>query len=92
MLKAKTRDGVWCCLSLTASLCNSKENVLDVSGRCYWKITEPLNFTDAHRRCQAEGGILAEIPDEEAQIAIYCSVKLTNRAEIPDQDSQPKIE
>ncbi|XP_052678255.1 uncharacterized protein LOC128159228 [Crassostrea angulata] len=50
------------------SLCD--KNALHVSGRCYWKITEYLNFFNAHKRCQAEGGILAEIPDQEAQTEI----------------------
>lgn len=55
-------------------------------------ITEPLNFTDAHKRCQDEGGILAEIPDMEAQRAINESVKFRILAKIPDQDSLTKIE
>lgn len=76
---------------MTVSLCDNKENVLHVSTRCYWKITESLSFTDAHKRCQAEDGILAEIPDQEAQTAIYQSVKFGILAGIPDQDSLTKI-
>lgn len=45
-------------------------NALLVNDRCYWMIKEHLNFTDAHRRCQEKGWILAEIPDKEAQTAV----------------------
>lgn len=55
-------------------------------------ITEPLNFTDAYKLCQDKGGILAEIPDNDAQRAINESVKFRILAEIPDQDSLTKIE
>lgn len=55
-------------------------------------ITEPMNFTDAHKRCQDEGGILAEIPDKDAQEAINEWVKFRILAKIPDQDSLTKIE
>lgn len=55
-------------------------------------IKKPLNFTDAQRRCQDEGGILAEIPDKDAQEAINESVKFRILAEIMDLDSLTKIE
>uniref|UniRef100_A0A8W8M1W3 C-type lectin domain-containing protein n=1 Tax=Magallana gigas TaxID=29159 RepID=A0A8W8M1W3_MAGGI len=62
------------CLALSkkasVSLCGNNVTVLRVSARCYWMIQKPLNFTDAQRRCQDEGGILAEIPDKDAQEAI----------------------
>lgn len=45
-------------------------NVRHVSGQSYWTITNSLNFTEAHKRCQEEGGMLAEIPDQEAQTKI----------------------
>lgn len=55
---------------MTDNLCDNNDEVLHVSGRSYWKITERMNFTHAHERCQGEGGILAEIPNHEAQIEI----------------------
>lgn len=63
-----------------------------MSARCYWNITDSLNFTDAHRRCQADGWILAEIPDKDAQTAIEMSVKFRILAEISEQDSETKLE
>lgn len=77
---------------MTVSLCGNNVAVLRVSARCYWMIQKPLNFTDAQRRCQDEGGILAEIPDKDAQEAINESVKFRILAEIMDLDSLTKIE
>lgn len=45
-------------------------DALQVNDRCYWMIREHLVFTDAHKRCQEDGGILAEIPDTETQNAV----------------------
>lgn len=57
-------------LYFTDNLCDNHDQILHVSGRCYWTITEFLNFTHAHERCQADDGILAEIPNHEAQTKI----------------------
>lgn len=45
-------------------------DALQVNDRCYWMIREHLVFIDAHKRCQEDGGILAEIPDTETQNAV----------------------
>ncbi|XP_052676474.1 uncharacterized protein LOC128157856 [Crassostrea angulata] len=49
---------------------NDTGGALQVNGRCYWMIREHLIFTDAPKRCQEDGGILAEIPDTETQNAV----------------------
>lgn len=50
--------------------CDDNNNVLYVSDRCYWTITSYTTFTKAHELCQAEDGLLAEIPNQEAQTKI----------------------
>nr|XP_034307850.1 collectin-11-like [Crassostrea gigas] len=55
-----------------AGRCTSNDtgDALQVNDRCYWMIREHLIFNDAHKRCQEDGGILAEIPDTETQNAV----------------------
>ncbi|XP_052676660.1 uncharacterized protein LOC128158029 isoform X2 [Crassostrea angulata] len=45
-------------------------DVLHVSGRCYWTVSGFTSFADAHKHCQNDGGMLAEIPDQSAQTEI----------------------
>ncbi|XP_062587623.1 lectin BRA-3-like, partial [Saccostrea cucullata] len=38
--------------------------------RCFWRLNGRWTFQEAHEKCQKDGGILAEIPDNETEIML----------------------